>query len=121
MKLQTKAVVVGLLLGAFALLTAGVRNGLPYHKTAKVQTVVGAAPAFITPAKRASYGDFYITATTAGLCTLSFVHANLDSSVVILTVPTGGIVRLPWYGPRFDKVRIGAAANVLVTGIVWTD
>ena len=116
-----KARIIIFLVLAAAVLTAGVRNGLPYHKRALSQRVTGAASTILRPTNRASYGDFYLTASTAaGICSLAFYHPSGDSTVFMSMVGLG-TVRVPFYGPHFDSVRVGAAANVDVSAFVWSD
>ncbi len=110
---------IGLVVGLGAL-TAGVRNGLPYHKTAFTQRVTGASTTILRPPARSSYADFYLTASTAGICSLAVYPPDGDSTVFMAMVGIG-TVRVPFYGPQFDSVRVGAAANVDVTAFIWRD
>ena len=103
-----------------AVLTAGVRNGLPYHKRVAATYTAASANIKVRPGWRASYADIYAMASTEGLCTLAFYHPGGDSTVVVLNVGVGD-QRVQFFGPQFDSVRVVTAANTAITSLLYND
>lgn len=108
------------LMAAMVALTAGVRNGLPYHKRVQATYTAASANIKLIPGWRSSYGDFYLMASTEGLCTLAFYHPAGDSTVVIVNVGVGD-QRMQFFGPQFDSVRVVTAASTAITSLLYND